>query len=552
MSRLSRFPVFGLIFIVALMLGASASAAPGKQKASERATGGLDVQAAVQERQELSAWLRSERVAEARTNPVSVFASDAEKRDIDLARGEVPVRVGMAKPVSRNISFGDVRLKNLRGKALVRDNGALRETDDGGYVYTVNLSSPGATGLRVHFEGFSLPRAAGVYLFTDDGQVFGPYTGQGPHGDGEFWSHTLIGEQVHLQLRHVGPASDADLRATSFRIADIAHIRPRFLGGQCSANAACVESVGCNGVSMDPAVNDSRDAVAHMQYVSGGWIYVCSGGLIADSDQSTEIPYFLTANHCISKDREARSLENFFKWVAPCGDVNCDDIQSYAATDPNFQLLRTSGASVRSSSRSSDYTLLELSEPAPAGTAFLGWDSTPVAEAGGLDLFRISHPAGAAQAYSEHDVDASTGTCRSWPRGRWIYSRDTFGATEGGSSGSPVVNSAGQVVGQLSGGCGYNVGDVCDTESNATVDGAFAAYFSDVELFLGSPAQCTQTETQCSNGVDDDCDGLTDDADPDCPSDPGGGGEPGDACKKNSDCASNQCVKAGRGVKQCT
>ncbi|HEY5680690.1 MAG TPA: PKD domain-containing protein, partial [Pseudomonadales bacterium] len=74
-------------------------------------------------------------------------------------------------------------------------------------------------------------------------------------------------------------------------------------------------------------------------------------------------------------------------------------------------------------------------------------------------------------------------TCRSWPRGPWIYSSDTFGATEGGSSGSPVVNEAGQVVGQLSGACGYETSNVC-SDLNATVDGAFAAYFNDVAQWL--------------------------------------------------------------------
>jgi hypothetical protein len=83
-------------------------------------------------------------------------------------------------------------------------------------------------------------------------------------------------------------------------------------------------------------------------------------------------------------------------------------------------------------------------------------------------------------------VDTSAGTCSGWPRGGWIYSRDAVGATEGGSSGSPVVNAAGQVVGQLSGACGTNVNDNCDSVNNATVDGAFASYFAEVEPYLAA------------------------------------------------------------------
>ena len=205
---------------------------------------------------------------------------------------------------------------------------------------------------------------------------------------------------------------------------------------------------------------------------------------------------------------------------------------------PDPGAANTNGSSIVSSGRTGDYTLLRLSQNAPAGAAFLGWSSTAIANTNGVNLYRLSHPLGAPQAYSEHVVDTSRPTCRSWPRGSWIYSRDVLGATEGGSSGSPVVNGAGQLVGQLSGGCGYNVGDVCDAESNATVDGAFAAYYTSVAAYLGGGGGgCTDadgdgycvSEGDCNDndasvypgandtkgkkgrdGVDNDCDGTPD------------------------------------------
>jgi PKD repeat protein len=125
------------------------------------------------------------------------------------------------------------------------------------------------------------------------------------------------------------------------------------------------------------------------------------------------------------------------------------------------------------------------SSPSSYGVAYLGWTSDPVANTNNASLYRISHPNGAPQAYSEHQVDTSAGTCNSWPRGSWIYSRDTVGATMGGSSGSPVLNASGQIVGQLSGACGTNVNDECDSVNNATVDGAFASYYGQVAPYLG-------------------------------------------------------------------
>ena len=105
----------------------------------------------------------------------------------------------------------------------------------------------------------------------------------------------------------------------------------------------------------------------------------------------------------------------------------------------------------------------------------------------GLPLYRISNPGFGPQVYSRHAVDPSAPMCGGWPRGFWIYSRDIVGAIDGGSSGSPIVNASTQVVGQLSGTCGSNASAVCESgpgEANATVDGAFAAYFATVQPIL--------------------------------------------------------------------
>jgi PKD repeat protein len=206
------------------------------------------------------------------------------------------------------------------------------------------------------------------------------------------------------------------------------------------------------------------------------WLYYCSGGLVADTVSSSQIPYFLTANHCVSTDSTANTIEFYWQyWTSSCHG---------ACYDPVGAVPRTVGADVLSTNESGDYTLMELLQTPPSGSYFMGWTSSPVAFTNGAELFRISHPQGAPQAYSKHQVDTSAPTCSGWPRGSWIYSRDQIGATEGGSSGSPVYNLSGQIVGQLTGSCGYNINDPCDSVNNATVDGAFAHYFSEVEEWL--------------------------------------------------------------------
>ena len=134
--------------------------------------------------------------------------------------------------------------------------------------------------------------------------------------------------------------------------------------------------------------------------------------------------------------------------------------------------------------RKGDYTLVHLNSAPPSGSVFLGFTSAPVANSNGAALHRVSNPNFGPQVYNEQSVSTSAPTCGGWPRGERIYSRDTLGGTDGGSSGSPVVNASDQVVGQLSGACGTNVNDPCDSVNNATVDGAFAFYFASVQPIL--------------------------------------------------------------------
>jgi len=326
-------------------------------------------------------------------------------------------------------------------------------------------------------------------VYNDEGMAFGPYTFMGLRNRRDFWSHTIFGSTIYIQLRYDGPATNRILHAIHFLVKDIGHLTEKFKlalfqrpaqpspsenNQLCGDHAWCVVDASCY---LGNPVNTLKDAVALIQFVSGAWIYQCSGGLIEDTDPITYIPYFVTANHCIRRQKEADSVECYWQYRTASCESACDEL----AVDP---VPWTLGADILSASRQSDYTFMQLWQDPPAGSVFLGWTPAEVANSHGTELYRISHPRGSPQAYSEHSVDTAAGTCRNWPRGKWIYSRNVIGATEPGSSGSPVVNASAQVVGQLTGICGTNIIDVCDSASNAMVDGAFANYYSEVEQWL--------------------------------------------------------------------
>jgi hypothetical protein len=550
---------FRVALVVAGVALLAASAVPGagpgqggpyRSVPPEPLVGGISAEEEAARTASLHEWLMRETPAGVFSRPVLVSLTDQERKDLEKRQQATggPVVVGRTKPLVERVRFSNLDAALLSGNPRLSGSGLLQATPDGGFVWAVAIASPGAGALRLHIGGLDLSDDADLYFFSRSGQAFGPYSHRGPNSDGDFWTHSVFGSEAVLVLRHYGPNGAEDLKGISFTISEVGHVGPRFANGLraatesfCSFNVPCIENASChNGTPADPA----KSAVALMQWIQGAFIYTCSGGLVADSDAGSQIPYFLTANHCLSSNNVAQNLETYFQFSISCGSTNCP-----AQTNPGG--IQRLGATVKATGSAGDFTLLQLNQAPPGGSVFLGWNNAPVANSNNTPLYRISHPAWAPQAYSDDRVDTSAPTCTGWPRGERIYSRTQTGGTEGGSSGSPVVNSSSQIVGQLSGACGFNVNDACDHVDNATVDGAFAFYWPSVEPFLGGG--CSPTTENCTDGIDNDCDGAVDCADSNCSSDPScstGCSPAGASCTANSDCCSNKC-RGRAGNKTC-
>lgn len=448
--------------------------------------------AAAAEMAQLHRWLMAEAATQSKRAPLGVSLSRSERASIgdmsdcvDCAAVESRERrklVGLSKSVDFEVDLS--RTDAIKAYGLGR-------AADGGLIWTQSIHSKGAVALRIEFSGLNLPLGTELYVYNAAGEAHGPYTGRGMRNSGELVSHSVTGDTAFVQLRSWGRPSAADLKQMRFRIADVGHIGPEFelarrlnaamagaKQGECSYNASCVINGEC--ASGWTHLSNVRKAIAHMLFKSGGGYYICSGGLLNNS-RNDGTPLFLTANHCISRDREASSLETFFDFRADsCSDTGwCD--ASY--TTLRASLPTTLGASLLARGTAGDYSLMQLSS-APSGRHYMGWSTTAVANSNGTALFRISHPGGAPQSWSTHDVNANGFSCGTLPRGTFIYSNDSAGATEGGSSGSPVLNAGGQVVGQLYGACGSELNDTCNSVDNLTVDGALAAYYPNVEAWL--------------------------------------------------------------------
>ena len=320
------------------------------------------------EMQQLHKRLAAGVVGKALTKPVTVQLSQTERSRIDDTRRAAEQRylVGVSRTIGTTVDFSAARSLGKRTAAL--SLGAARGTGDGGFVWTAAVRVPGATALRLRLTGVDLAPGSALYVFNNAGQAFGPYTGRGPLATGEMHTNTVFGEELRIQLHSSAKAE----RAPRLTIAEVGVMGARFaiprygvkgvfdaseIGSRtdyasnlCSNNADCIVNAACQSSSV---VSAAKDAIATMLFQSGASYYICTGGLIADSVTTSVIPYFLTANHCISSSGEASSLETYFDYQTTCSSPNC--------TQPYNNAGETVGATLKYASSTSDVSLIQLS-----------------------------------------------------------------------------------------------------------------------------------------------------------------------------------------------
>ena len=134
--------------VVALCAAVSTVAAPRVVRtAPEVAVGGITREARVALHEKLHARLMAEMPDEALKAPISVELTDQDRAELALPyETGTPLRIGVVKNILPQIEVA-------RGTGLNR--GGFRETRDGGFVWSISVTSPGAKAIRVHFTNFS-------------------------------------------------------------------------------------------------------------------------------------------------------------------------------------------------------------------------------------------------------------------------------------------------------------------------------------------------------------------------------------------------------------
>ncbi len=333
--------------------------------------------------------------------------------------------------------------------------GSWSELADGRLLWTLDVASDDAVSLDLHFSRFDLPASAELFLASKSADyVLGPIRGSDALADGQYYSPLIPGDQTRIEV--VVDAAERD--AVALTLAGITYGYRGILGLQDHPDAirsgACNIDVAC---PLGEGWDDQIDAVGQYIFTRPNGSFVCTGSLIANTN-GTPIPYFITANHCVSTESVAQTMRIYWNYQSPtCRTPG----SSQSGTPLPRPATFSNGASLRMTYASNDTSLVELNAPVPEAENpfFVGWDRRNLATPGNpqvSDAVSIHHPAGHEKRITKDDDSLSVTTYLSdtatpagshYRIGQWEH-----GTTEGGSSGSALFTPDGHLIGTLHGG----------------------------------------------------------------------------------------------------
>jgi hypothetical protein len=400
------------------------------------------------------------------------------------AAGRVPERNGFARAIAPVVELRSDDVRRRVSGALA--GGVAEALPEGGMLWTGRLRVEGADRLRAGLLASGDIAGLEMLVAGSDGGPIGPFPLR-PRSDGRFWTPSVAGPQIDVQLR----VPESSSGRWEIAIDQVVQIFPSPL------NEPCLEDAACHDDGDWPGLVAARRAIASLHFMDGSSSKRCTGGLLADTDPTTTVPYLLTANHCISTQESADSLETYWDLVAPaCG----------AAAPALATLPRVDGATLLATSVQTDFAFLRLSAMPPGERTLLGWTTAPVAP--GTPIARLSHPQAKALKFSTTTATVvAQPQCstdeegRPWgDQGKFRYQQLLFGGAAAGSSGAPQFLADGVVVGQLLGWCGSSYEDLCDP-ALSTVDGRFDVTYAAIAAWLdpaGAPGPCVaDDDTLC-------------------------------------------------------
>lgn len=367
--------------------------------------------------------------------------------DIENERNAIglPQRMGVAVPARLN----------------TQNAGLWHNLEDGSKLWRLRIRVKDALALGVYYDAFYLPEGGRLFLYNKDrNQILGAFTNENNPETGLFANEFVQGDEVIIEYHQPKQVTEEAVIHISELAYAYRHIRFEWRETEGTGSLWCMINVAC---SEGDDWQDQIRSVARISIKIGFNYYWCSGSLINNTENDRE-PYFLTAAHCGGN----ASSNDLNQWVFYF------NYQASTCTGSSSSWNSLTGCQLKARDPSqgndgSDFYLVKLNNNVPDSynVYYSGWNrSLSTADMG--NGVSIHHPAGGIKKISTYtDRLASSISWNGLPshwRVNWAETENGLSIVQGGSSGSPIFDSNGLIVGDLTGGYDYNS---CETPSPA-------------------------------------------------------------------------------------
>jgi lysyl endopeptidase len=349
--------------------------------------------------------------------------------------------IDMQKANKRNANFKALQIgigRSVEAEGLLKELPVLKwQVLKTGKVTRLEVGSPDALSTRIGLRIGVLDNRAELRFFGSgnpqkiEAVVSAVSAKRLIDENGLYWTPVTEGEKqtVEIFLPLDAPARDVRITAVSVMHLLVSAKDNFSLEKALGSSGACETNVVCSVGALGQNFVNAKNAVARMIFVVGTQGLTCTGTLVNDNVAATQIPYFVSANHCISTQTSANTLTTI--WNEESSVCSPSNGGSPTQVSGGATLLYSQSGGGVGSDSGTDFAFFRLNNNPPAGAFFAGWDSSGLAS--NTAVTAIHHPQGDVKKVSQGNKYSSGNNTHfvSWNNG----------TTEQGSSGSGLFTS---------------------------------------------------------------------------------------------------------------
>lgn len=328
-------------------------------------------------------------------------------------------------------------------------------------IWQLHLQAKGAIALMLYYDTFYIPEGGKLFIYNaEKTHLLGAYTSRTNPAGKSFATEFVAGDNITLEYEPSLSGEQANIKINQIgygynHLSVFSELKSTGPGasGSCMVNINCEEG---------EEWQTEKNGVCQMVQKIGTAAYLCTGSLINNTAMDMK-PYILSAFHC-SQDLKKNTIasdDDLNQWVFHFHfeHSRCDN--SSPVTEQKSMVGCTRKVSIPLD-RGSDGLLLLLNNDIPKdyNVYFNGWDRRDTPASSGVNIHHPSADYMKISTFGSYSVETVT----------WLDDTNTMGAqnahwnvvfdptpnghsiTEGGSSGSPLLNQNKLIVGTLTGG----------------------------------------------------------------------------------------------------